>query len=57
MQVHEVARARACYERALEAMGDDANTVRVCSYSGDMGAVGVIGVCMLATASGVSLVG
>lgn len=28
MQVHEVARARACYERALEDMGDDANTVR-----------------------------
>jgi hypothetical protein len=30
MSVHDVARARACYERALESMGEDAHTVSVC---------------------------
>jgi hypothetical protein len=33
MSVHEVGRARACYERALEEMGEDAHTVRRCSQA------------------------
>lgn len=30
MSVHDVARARACYERALESLGEEAHSVSVC---------------------------
>jgi len=37
MQVHEVARARTCYERGLEALGEDANTVSTAHCYGPLG--------------------
>lgn len=40
MQVHEVARARTCYERGLEAMGEDANTVSTATAVGLWDAAG-----------------